>query len=152
MRGSRDSHAYVSAIDQLHSKQLSYQTAENYLEQISKNESWFNQNSQLIKRSLNDDFIAWADTQFEGGYSQVRDILSRDRPEEIQPLVQEFIKSFSPEQNIPSLTSKAAFYQEVHAEKKTIGNLVMGQGDGLLQKMASPLTSEVLHLKQQEIS
>ena len=150
--GSRDSHAYVSAMDQLHSKQLSYQTAENYLEQISKNESWFNQNSQLIKRSLNDDFIAWADTQFEGGYSQVRDILSRDRPEEIQPLVQEFIKSFSPEQHIPSLTNKAAFYQEVHAEKKNIGNLAMGQGEDILQKMASPLTSEVLHLKQQEIS
>lgn len=69
-------------MDQLYSQQLSCQSAESYLTQISENESWFNQNSHLIKRSLNDDFIAWANSKFEGEYSQVREIFSRDQPEE----------------------------------------------------------------------
>jgi conjugal transfer mating pair stabilization protein TraG len=139
--GSRESHAYIEALDQLYTKQLAFQTAENYLEQISENESWFQQNSHLIKHSLNDEFIAWADGKFEGGYSQVRNILSHDQPEEIQPLVQEFIQSLIVEKNIPSLTSKNTFDQIVVSGKKSIRDLGQLEGDAMIQKLSTALIS-----------
>lgn len=150
--GSRDSYTHANALDQLYSKQLAYQSAESYLEQISENESWYKQNSHLIKHSLNDAFIAWADAKFEGGYSQVRDILSRDRPEEIQPLVQEFVQSFIPERNISSLNHKENFDQEVFAGKMKMGEQGIKDGnEEIIQKLSTPLLSESKELKKEEI-
>jgi conjugal transfer mating pair stabilization protein TraG len=140
--GTRESHAYAQSLDQLYNKQSAYQSSESYLQQISENESWFKQNSHLIKQSLNDAFIAWANDRFEGGYSQVRDILSRDQSEEIQPLVQEFIQSFVSQRNISSLTNKENFHAQVHAGKMEVGGKGLEEGrENIIQKLATPLWS-----------
>lgn len=90
--GSRWSKAYADSFDQMHGYQDSYQFAKNSLEQVSENESWFKQHAHLIQRSLNDDFMKWANDKVEGGYSQVQEMLSKDRQGDIQPLIQEFIQ------------------------------------------------------------
>ena len=142
--GSRENRAYAQSLDQLYSKQLAYQSAESYLEQISENESWFKQNSHLIKQSLNDAFIGWMDARFEGGYSQVRDILSRDCSEEIQPLVREFVQSFITERNIPSLMSKEKFHQEVDVREIGTKKQAIGEGEEIVQKVFSTLIDDKL--------
>lgn len=151
-KGERESHNYVQALDQLYNKQIAYQSAESYLEQISENESWFKQNSHLIKQSLNDAFIAWANDRFEGGYGQVREVLSRDQSEEMQPLVQEFIQSFTSERNIPSLTGKENLIHQVHAGKERVGQNGIKEGEeNMIQKLATPLESKDLQSKSEGI-
>lgn len=113
--GQRISKAYADSLDIMQNHQDSYQLAKSRMEQVSENEAWFKQNSHLIKRSLNDDFIQWANNKMEGGLNHVLDTLSRDRPEEIQPLIQDFIHDLRKE--MPSPPAKyETFTENLHAE------------------------------------
>jgi len=101
--GKRQSEALCTSLDTLTSIQNSYQTAQNQLNQASENTSWFEQNSQLVKRSLNQDFVKWANQEHAemGGFERVREILSNDCARETQPLMQNFIRHIREEQGLP---------------------------------------------------
>ncbi len=131
--GTRQSWAYLDAHDQLHNQQFAYAQAQSRLDQISENASWFEQNAHGIKRSLNDDFMKWASGQVPGGYSQVQDILSHDQPEEVQPLVQQFIHSILPHQDIPALDRTGHMQAEFQGGRAHIRDQVLTKGHQVIE-------------------
>lgn len=89
--GDRRSSALAHSIDQVSNYQDAYQTAKSHLEQVSRNEADFHQNSHAIRKSLNDDFIRWASESIPGGHSALREIIARDNSSEIDCLVEEYM-------------------------------------------------------------
>ena len=143
--GTRLSKVYSDSFDSLESQQHSYQEAKSHLEQVSDNASWYTQNSHLIKRSLNQDFINWASHRVPGGSSAVLEMISKDRPEEIQPLVQDFIDYIKPAMKPDGISND--FKSEINLEgHKRARNVVEGieQGnnrqDAIEQSIKNPST------------
>ena len=109
--GYRWSDNMCDAFDKLSSSQESYQKAKNNLEQVSENTSWFEQNSQMIKSSLNQDFIKWSSSEqaCSGGFDRVKEILSEDSPQEIQPLIQKFIHHTREKTGLPQSINDVSY-------------------------------------------
>lgn len=79
-QGKRLSENYLHSLDEMHSSQESYQLAQTNLDQISETATWSEQNSQLVKHSLSQDFVNWAADQYkdQGGFSKVEEVLTRE--------------------------------------------------------------------------
>ncbi len=92
-QGSRLVEGYSQSLEQMSSSQEAFQSAHTTLNQASENISWAEQNSHLIRRSLNQDFVNWATEQYaqEGGASKVESILTRGDRSEQESLVNHFI-------------------------------------------------------------
>ena len=91
-KGMRLSESCSQSAENMRSSQESFQIAQSELNQISENASWAEQNSHLIRRSLNQDFVNWSSEQFahEGGFSKVQDLLNKGDSEATGALVTGF--------------------------------------------------------------
>lgn len=91
--GVRYATNYSHATDVMQSSQASQQVARSQLDQISDNASWLKQNSQLIKQSLNQDFVNWAQCRYahQGGFSRVEEVFAQGSEADKQNLAREFI-------------------------------------------------------------
>ena len=88
--GVRLSSGYNNSLDELRTHQESYQIAKSNLDQISETTAWSEQNSQLIKKSLNQDFVDWGSERL-GGFSQFQEFLSNGTEIERQSLITDFV-------------------------------------------------------------
>ena len=92
-KGIRLAESCSHSAENMQSSQQSFQIAQSELNQISENASWAEQNSHLVRRSLNQDFVNWASAQFdhEGGFSKVQDLLNKGDPVTTGALVTGFV-------------------------------------------------------------
>ncbi|NGX62335.1 MAG: hypothetical protein K940chlam9_01832 [Chlamydiae bacterium] len=109
------------SFEQMQTSQHSFQTAQSNLNQLSENTTWAEQNSHLIRHSLNQDFVNWAQERYahEGGFAKVEELLTKGDTPSQGILVNDFIKhirtqtpplSFPdhPSQPTPSFSSEGA--------------------------------------------
>ncbi len=86
--GIRYVEGITHSLDKVESSQMSYQAAKTYSDQLSKTESWMEQNSLSIKQTLNQDFVNWTSEKL--GIPEARRILTEGSKAEKEALVIEF--------------------------------------------------------------
>ena len=117
--GSRRSQLLSDSIDKVVSGQDSYQNAQNRLTQASENQSWFEQNSQSIKHSLNQDFVKWASQELSctGGFDHLKEILN-DQSGMNQYLIKEFVDHYRSENDIRGFIREESNHSTSFQDKK----------------------------------
>jgi conjugal transfer mating pair stabilization protein TraG len=122
--GKRLVESTSQSYERMQSSQQAFQIAKSELNQISENATWAEQNSHLIRRSLNQDFINWASSHYaeQGGFSKVHAILNKGDSVEQEALVRHCIehlnyRSASSSHFFPQLSKKAEFMQEFSRKK-----------------------------------
>ncbi|MCH9625625.1 MAG: hypothetical protein S4CHLAM123_08010 [Chlamydiales bacterium] len=92
-KGMRMSESLSQSHENMESSQNSYQIAQSELNQISENATWSEQNSHLVRRSLNQDFVNWASDQFadQGGFAKVEEILTKGEAPTQDALISSFV-------------------------------------------------------------
>jgi len=92
-KGMRLVESTSHSLDNTRNSQDMYQTAQSNLDQISNNATWAQQNTHLIRRSLNQDFINWSSEKYtnQGGFSKVEALLTNGNHEQQEALVHDFI-------------------------------------------------------------
>lgn len=129
-KGMRLVESTSHSLDEMKNSQHTYQVAKSNLDQVSDQATWAEQNSHLIRRSLNQDFINWASDQFahQGGFAKVEDILTNGSIYQQEALVQDFIShvrqnNFEPpkgyvdpseERHLPQDISIAQMKENIH--------------------------------------
>lgn len=146
--GSRLSEGVCDSLDHLSSSQDSYQVATSQLQQVSENTSWFETNSQLIKRSLNQDFMKWASQEYQetGGFDRVREILSEDRQADVQPLIQGFVRHIREEGGLPQSIQGFAyqiqgFAEDFQSRKQHSTNEMLNHGEEVSTKLQEKISN-----------
>ena len=111
--GKRLVQSCSQSFEQMQSSQHSFQIAQSNLNQLSENATWAEQNSHLIRRSLNQEFINWASNKYadEGGFSRVEEIITKGEIGTQGTLVNDFINHIR--NNTPALESPA-HYEDPH--------------------------------------
>lgn len=105
-KGKRLVESSSQSFEQMKNSQHAFQIAQSELNQASENVSWAEQNSHLVRRSLNQDFINWASNQYadEGGFSKVQSIINKGGLIEQAMLINGFvdhIKRSTPNIDVP---------------------------------------------------
>lgn len=161
--GVRLSQGYNHSIDNVKASQEAYQSSLSHLNQISDNASWAKNNSQQVRRSLNQDFVNWASDQLsdQGGFSKVNEMLSKGGVE-ADNLVNQFVDHVrSQTESYPSpqgfITPERAFAnssiselnreQEVAQMDKTFMDL--GASSGLIKGEVAERGHDLEQQKQQ---
>jgi conjugal transfer mating pair stabilization protein TraG len=100
--GKRLVESTSQSYERMQSSQQAFQIAKSELNQISENATWAEQNSHLIRRSLNQDFINWASSHYaeQGGFSKVHAILNKGDSVEQEALVRHCIEHLKNKPNI----------------------------------------------------
>jgi len=101
-KGNRLAESCSQSLEQMHSSQHTFQIAQSELNQVSENATWVEQNSHLVRRSLNQDFVNWASEQYanEGGFAKAQEILHKG---DSTPLISGFVDHIK--QQTPQLQS-----------------------------------------------
>jgi len=108
-KGMRLVESTSQSLDNTKNSQEMYQTAQSNLDQVTDNATWAQQNSHLIKRSLNQDFINWASEKYtdQGGFGKVEDVLINGNQPQQEALVHDFIGHVR--QSAPTLSTPHNF-------------------------------------------
>jgi len=125
------------SLENMKSSQESYQIAQSNLDQVSENATWAQQNSHLIRRSLNQDFVNWASEQYtnEGGFSRVEEILTKGNTHEQESLVGgfvDFVRSRS-----PSISSPQNYVDPATSSRSLPKELSMEEAQDSIRKSLS---------------
>ena len=82
---------YTRSLDDVHSSQEQLNIAQNKLHQVSETAQWADSHSDLVKQSLNQDFVNWIAEKYpeKGGYSRAIDTVMQSL--EKQEMIQEFL-------------------------------------------------------------
>lgn len=155
--GTRLSQSLCHSFDKLDSSQNSYQNALNKQIQTSNNASWFEQNSQMVKHSLNQDFVQWASNEFcsSGGFDHVKEILSNDCKSEIQPLIQRFVQHIREENEWPQSVKDIKycmneFDSNFESKRLSAFNSIIQHGEELLPEFEGKFTDGFTNNLQKE--
>jgi len=175
-RGQRLTHGYSQSLDRMQSAQESHQIAQTELNQISENATWSEQNSDSVKRSLNQDFIGWASEQYadQGGFGYVKSTLISGNSEEKNAMVNGFVthlrsrrepisapKNFvdpSEARSLPKKFSAAAVEDSVNSffndKKENFSNDLDEKRAGVYEKFqgAASTTSEKIDQTSQRVN
>lgn len=92
--GKRLVNGFSESLDTVRSSQEQLSSSLNNLDQISQTASWAQNNTSLVKQSLNQDFINWASEKYKdiGGYNHAIDIIESNSPI-CDSLIGEFLSS-----------------------------------------------------------
>ena len=88
--GVRIAQNYNRSVDEVVSSQESFQSAKSYMEQVSDNSSWATQNSHVVRKALNQDFVNWA-SETKGGFNEAIEVLEGKNTALQDAWVQEYV-------------------------------------------------------------
>lgn len=160
--GKKLVNGYSESLDTVRSSQEQLSSSMNNLDQISQTASWAQNNTSLVKQSLNQDFINWASEKYKdiGGYNHTIDIIENNGPER-ESLIGEFlseIQSSTPPLSSPNsyMDPKSKFesnsissinhLEELKIQKNNYNNIDFGLGDDL-ESHQNQLISDYNHAK-----
>lgn len=111
--GKRLVESCSQSFEQMQNSGRSFQIAQSDLNQLSENATWAEQNSHLIRRSLNQDFINWATNKYasSGGFSRVEEIITKGDIGTQGALVSDFINHL---RSNSSTIESPAKYEDPH--------------------------------------
>jgi conjugal transfer mating pair stabilization protein TraG len=110
--GMRIAEGTSRSFDEVKSTQEQYQVAKNHSEQISDTSSWAQQNSQLIRKALNQDMVNWATERL--GFDEAKRVLTTGSNDEKSQLVNDFVQSLYFEGGFSNTPNPDALYQQAH--------------------------------------
>lgn len=156
--GARFVEGYTRSLEEVKSSQQQYQSAYNELNQVSDNLSWAESHSHSIKRSLNQDFMNWANSElaYEGGFSRAKEIITKGSQSERERLINSFathLRSQSHEPTLVGFKDPSIAFQNSNVpslNKKEEWNTIRSQGYSEAQEKG--LSNESISKSENQLS
>ncbi len=107
--GQRLSQGTAQSVDETKQAQQHYQAALTHSDQLSETSSWASQNTQYIRKALNQDLVNWASE--EKGYEEAKRVITAGSDQERSQLVSEFVQDLYGQSSFNYTKDPSQLYQ-----------------------------------------